>query len=159
MAPQEQAGLFNFFRYRGKGFPLPLRPFSPQGGDIAAQFPDDCRQARQLVFHAHQQKPAQHHRETKILNKAEHFGNVHLQPHFPSPAQGLLRHHVGGDGTQVAFHRFHDIATAGVENVVFHHHLHGGVNLCFFNAGLRFLNLEVKLFTCSIFEDQIQISI
>jgi len=45
MAPQEQAVLFNFFRYRGKGFPLPLRPFSPQGGDIAAQLPDNGRQA------------------------------------------------------------------------------------------------------------------
>lgn len=54
MAPQEQAGLFNFFRYRGKGFPLPLRPFSPQGGDITAQLPDDGRQAGQLVLHAHQ---------------------------------------------------------------------------------------------------------
>ena len=76
------------FYYRNRaapqaGLPCLFRYLPPQGGDVAAQFPDDFRQACQLVFHAHQQKPAQDHGETEILNKAEYFGHVHLQPHFP----------------------------------------------------------------------------
>ena len=89
---------------------LLIHYISPQGGDVAAQFPDDLRQACQFVLHTNQQEPAQHHGKTEIPDKAEYFGNVHLQPHFPLPGEGLLAHHIRGDGAQAAFHRFHDIA-------------------------------------------------
>ena len=60
------------------------RPFlffhnvAADGGNVAAQFPDDFRQACQLVFHTHQQKPAQHHGKAEIYNEAENLS----QPDF-----------------------------------------------------------------------------
>ena len=61
---------------------LLLRRFTPQGGNVTAQFPYYFRKTGQFVFHAHQQKPAQYHGEAKVFDKAEHFANFHL----PSPS-------------------------------------------------------------------------
>ena len=53
------------------------------------------------------------------------------QPPLPS------HYRVQGNGTQASFHGFHNVAAAGVEDVVIHHHRHGRVNFRLGNAGFE----------------------
>ena len=83
------------------------------GGDVATQFPDDFRQACQFVFHTHQQEPAQYHGKAEVFNETENFRGIHDE----TPVS-LLYNRIQGNGTQAAFHGFHDVAAGRVEHIV-----------------------------------------